>query len=98
MSDWIKTTLGRKLIGFILTPILSAILISINAVLPEGARLTPEQMTNIIQYIIALAGTTIVGQSAADVVNGSPSRPKPGTDANPITANTVSNNGVPTLG
>lgn len=76
MLVYIRQVVGRKLIGLILTPLLSALLIAVNAYLPAGAQLTPENITHIITWIIGLAAVCIGAQGASDVVNGSPGNPK----------------------
>jgi hypothetical protein len=76
MFSWLRTVVGRKLIALILTPVLSGLLIALNAFLPEGAKLSPEQITHIIEWIIGLAASFIVAQGAADAVHGSPGNPK----------------------
>ncbi len=76
MFSWLRTVVGRKLIALILTPVLSGLLIALNAILPEGAKLTPEQITQIIEYFIGLVALVIAAQGAADTVHGSPGNPK----------------------
>lgn len=73
--DWIRKVVGRKLISVILTPILTALLVALNSLLPDGARLAPEQMTQIVEYIIGLVAAFVVTQGIADAKNGSPGNP-----------------------
>jgi len=75
MLSKLRTFIGRKLIAVILTPILMGGLVAVNAFLPEGAKFTPEQMTNIVEYIIGLVAAFVITQGVADVKNGSPGNP-----------------------
>ncbi len=63
----IRGTIGRKLMALILTPILTAAFVAVNAMLPEGGRLNSDQVGTIVSYLIGLAAAFIFGQAAADV-------------------------------
>lgn len=63
--------LGRKAIQAILGPAISGLLMTLNAVLPEGVRFTPEQMANIVEWIIGSFTALVAGQSIHDAVKGS---------------------------
>lgn len=77
MIKWIQSVLGRKLLGFIIAPMVIAVFTFINQFLPVGSQFTPDQMTAIIEKILEALMVFLAGQSAADVINGTPSRPKP---------------------
>ena len=64
--DKIKTFLSKRLLTFILTPILTGLIIAANAVLPENAALSQEQISEIVKSIIQLAMATVAGFSIQD--------------------------------
>lgn len=69
MLALLRSTIGRKLIALFITPILTGILVAVNAVLPEGSRFTPEQMKEIVTYMIGLIAGFIAMQGTVDTVN-----------------------------
>jgi hypothetical protein len=91
MWDKLRSLIGRKLLSVILTPILTAGLIAVNAMIPEGSRLAPADMTKIVEYIIGLVAAFVVTQGAADVKNGTPGNPS----ASVIKANADAGNTQP---
>jgi hypothetical protein len=68
LLEKVRGTVGRKLMALILTPILTSALVALNAALPAGNQLSPEQITNVVEYIIALAGTFIFAQGTVDAL------------------------------
>ncbi len=68
MLALLRSTIGRKLMALFITPILTGILVAVNAVLPEGSRFTPEQMKEIVTYLIGLIAGFIAMQGTVDVV------------------------------
>lgn len=71
--DKIKQFIGRKLAAVILGPILTAALVTGNALLPEGARLTNDQVTKIVEWILGTVVAFIAAQGAHDATKGSSS-------------------------
>lgn len=71
MFEKLGAFLGRKLIGAILAPLLSALFLALNNLLLAkiGTALTDEQVTTIIQWILGVVGTAIAGQGVADTVS-----------------------------
>lgn len=85
MWNWIRTELGRKIVSVILGPILSSMFAVINSFLPEAARLTPDQVKGVIDFIMGSIIAVVVAQGYADAKNGSPGRPVPTTVTNKTT-------------
>ena len=81
MIDKLKTFVGRKLASVILGPVLTALLVAGNAFLPETARLSNDQVTEIVTWILGTIVAFIAAQGAHDVKKGSATK---GTTEPPI--------------
>jgi hypothetical protein len=66
--DFVKRFISRKLLVFVLTPIISGAAVIINQLLPAAAQFTPEQVGSAIQWIVELAMAYIATQDVVDAV------------------------------
>lgn len=73
MFDKIKGFLSKKLMAVILTPVLTAILIAVNGILPTP--LSQEEITKIVTYLIGLIAAYVLGQSGVDAVKANNTTP-----------------------
>lgn len=84
----IISSVGRKLASVIIGPILTAALIAGNAILPEGARLSGDQITTVVEWLLGTILAFLATQGAHDVVKGSSTA---GTTTQSVTTPTVPN-------
>jgi len=64
----VKKFLSRKFLLAVLTPIFVTIFNIINSFLPDGARLTPDQVSEAINWIVGAIVAAIFAQGAVDTV------------------------------
>ena len=63
-----KKFLSRKFLLAVLTPVFVTIFNIVNSFLPEGARLTPDQVSETINWIVGAIVAAIFAQGAVDTV------------------------------
>ena len=64
----LRETVGRKLGSLIVGPILSSLIMAVNALLPPAAQLTADQVANVVQWIIGTVVIFIAAQGTVDAV------------------------------
>lgn len=64
-----KKFLSRKFLLAVLTPIFVTLFNIINSFLPEGARLSPDQVSEAINWIVGAIVAAIFAQGAVDTVS-----------------------------
>jgi hypothetical protein len=66
--NFLQKFISRKLLVFILTPIISGAIVLANQFLPVGAQFTPDQILSAINWVVNLAMVAIAAQGTVDAI------------------------------